>query len=326
MIKKLLSKLISINYILLKKIVKFKGYTLVKEEKASVFSRFYEYFRFSTDFDENEIRSLVFSKDRAMQLYTFLESYFENIENYGAMIVLYNTSNDAHQKSYDELKLYFINYPVLFIREVDFREQLIEEIEKINENKLILYVDDMIFTHKINYKNLKDIDCNTAVLSLSRGKDLTYSSVLLKEITLPSFVDLDNNALQFSWNEISQFSDWTYPLGVSGYMFSSKEFLAMIKTINFRAPNSLENELQCFLPLFENRKGICYPNAISVCVHANLVQDEVLNPTQESFSAEELLIKWNEGFKIKANEYYNLPIIIAQDQKYKFELRGHVKS
>ncbi|MEI6864586.1 hypothetical protein [Flavicella sp.] len=297
------------------------GYLIISEVVFSGFKSFYCNYIALDTFNDREIVSLVFSKNRAMQLHAFLESYLENVENYSSMIVLYKATNVLHEKSYEDLKKVFKKYPIKFVEENNFREQLLMEIDSITAEKLILYVDDMIFSHKVDYEQLLNINHNTHQLSLSRGKDLTYSSVLLKSLELPVFLEKEEGILEFSWNEIKEYSDWSYPLGVSGYLYSSREFLAMIKTLSFKAPNSLEVELQNFLFLYKDRKGLCYQDVICVCVHANLVQDEVENPTLETFSVDELLSIWNEGYKITISDFYGKPVAISQEMKYNFELR-----
>ena len=297
------------------------NYTLRTLTSVELMNKFYEYYRTSSETYESEITSLVFSKDRAMQVHTFLSSYFENISNYSKMIVLYKASDTDHQKSYKELENIFSEYPVTFIEEIKFREQLIEEVSKCNSKKILFYVDDMIFTHKFDYKTLHEIDPYKTIISLTRGSDMTYSSVLLKYLDMPKFKEMDNGMLAFDWNHIKGSSDWSYPLGVSGYMFAAKEYLAMIKTLSFKAPNSLEAAMQWYMPVFTNRKGICTKKAISVCVHANLVQTEGYNPVLGLFSIEELLEKWNNGYQIEYSKFYNKSMTITQEQNYTFVLR-----
>ena len=97
----------------------------------------------------DKIVSIIFSKDRAMQLDGFLASYFENVENYSEIKVLYHVSNEAHKKSYLDLQKIYENFPVEFIQETNFRANLIDALEKSSEDRLIFYVDDMLFSQKI---------------------------------------------------------------------------------------------------------------------------------------------------------------------------------
>jgi hypothetical protein len=265
-----------------------------------------------------DIESIVFSKDRAMQLHAFLLSYTDMVSNRGKMYILYKCSDDRHKKSYEELQDGFRNENFVFIEETNFRSQLIEILDNSDAGKVIFYVDDMIFTHNIDYSVLEKIDTNKYTLALSRGKDMNYSVVLQRPLTRPPFTEIGNSLFQFNWNYLEEFSDWTYPLGVSGYMYGKVEVTSIFKTIEFKAPNSLESAMQLFLAYFKNRLGLCPEYATSVCVHANLVQDEWNNPILGTFSIDELLNLWESGKRIDVHEFYDKPMNITQVQKYTF--------
>lgn len=265
-----------------------------------------------------EIDSVVFSKDRAMQLHAFLLSYIERVNNRGMMFILYKCSNKRHKRSYDELRSTFIEEEFVFIEEQDFRQQLIEILEKSVARKIFFYVDDMIFTHRIDYKKFEIINTREYILTLSRGKDMDYSIVLQKPLVPPPFTKFSDNLERFNWNYSDIYSDWTYPLGLSGYMYGKIEITAIVKTIPFKAPNSLESGMQSFLILFKNRFGLCTEFASCICIPANLVQTECKNPTLGSFSIEELLVLWEAGKRIDVGEFYEKEINIAEVQKYTF--------
>jgi hypothetical protein len=266
----------------------------------------------------DKIVSIIFSKDRAMQLDGFLASYFENVENYYKIKVLFHVSNQAHKKSYADLQIIYADFPVEFIPETDFRNNLIDIIEQSSEDRVIFYVDDMLFSQKMDYNWLKTIDPLKNIVCLSRGKDLTYSTVLAKKLEVPSFNKISENLYLFKWNEINEFSDWTYPIGVSGYMFSRPEIVAMMKATNFKAPNSLEHNLQQFLPYFTMRGGICLENVATPCVHTNLTQTEGYNNVLGHYSIEELLNLWNVNKRINHREFIGLEVSEAEVKKYNF--------
>lgn len=265
-----------------------------------------------------EIISIIFSKDRAMQLDGFLASYFENVNNYSEIIVLYHVSDEAHKKSYSDLAKIYADLPVTFIAETQFRENLIKALEQASQDLVMFYVDDMLFSQKIDYNWLKEVDPLNDIVSLSRGKDLNHSTVLAKDLQVPAITSISENLFSFKWNEIKEFSDWTYPIGVSGYMFSKPEILAMMKVTPFKAPNSLESNLQAFLPYFSDRGGICLENVATPCVHTNLTQTEGYNNVLGHYSLEELLILWNENKRINYREFIGLTVSEAEVKKYNF--------
>ncbi|GHT76238.1 hypothetical protein FACS189463_0920 [Bacteroidia bacterium] len=273
--------------------------------------------KLSNDNGEKELSSIVFSKDRAMQLYAFLRSYAAKIKHKSPIVILYTTSNEAHEASYNNLKTIFKEDDVTFIKETDFRKQLLEILEQATVKKVLFFVDDMILTHDFDFDTLKHVNTTDSIVCLSCGKDLTYSTNLKQTLELPVFQTVDG-MLRFKWNDIKILSNWSYPLGLSGYMFGRKEILAILSTLTFKAPNSLEDSMQTFKPLFMNRFGLCTNHTIAVCVHANMVQTEGYNPVLGTFSVEELLTLWNENKQIDISLFFDKPAGDTQIQKYAF--------
>ena len=305
----------------LRKVVGKFGFQLLSEKQINHFKIYTAGLLRANNNKEAEndlINSIVFSKDRAMQLHAFLSSYVQQVSHRGRMHVLYKCSDERHRRSYADLIKTFSGDGFIFIEEQDFRNQVIQICEQSFEDRIIFYVDDMIFTHSLDYGFLKSIDTSKYVLALSRGRDMDYSIVLKRSLALPNFIRFNEQLLCFKWNEIRGHNDWSFPLGVSGYMYGKPELVAMLKAIPFKAPNSLEDSLQTFLPFFKDRLGLCAEYAVCVCVHANLVQTEGSNHILGTYSIEDLLTCWEEGKRIQLQEFYNKPMNVTQIQKYSF--------
>ncbi|HLO15285.1 MAG TPA: hypothetical protein VK206_10675 [Anaerolineales bacterium] len=266
----------------------------------------------------SDVDSIVFSKDRAMQLHAFLGSYVDNVSNRGMLTVLYKASDERHQRSYDELQQIFFEDNIIFCKEHDFRSQLIGLCEDSAAGKILFFVDDMLFTHTLDVNSVRAIDSSRYILALSRGRDFTYSIVLQKQLSLPPFYEKVNGFECFKWNDLQEISDWTFPLGVSGFMFGRNETIAMFKSAAFKAPNSLERSMQQFVPYFKGRFGLCTEQAVCTCVHANMAQSEWTNHTLGTFSIEELLALWETGKIIDRRSLYGKPVNVAQETRYTF--------
>jgi len=267
---------------------------------------------------KDTIDSIVFSKDRAMQLHAFLVSFIEMTTDAGKVYILYKATSDRHKKSYNDLISHFKDEEFVFIEENNFKRQLIEIYEDSNSKTIGLYVDDMIFLNPIDYNAISNINYLNYIVSLSRGENFVFSQVLNKKLIPPEFVKLNNGFTCFNWNSSNEYSDWTYPLGVSGYFYDRVEFLVMIRSIDFIAPNSLEGNLQIYLPLFQFRFGLCMESISCVAVSANIVQSEWTNPILGSFSVEMLLLNWEKGLCIDTTKFYFKDGQLAQYQDYEF--------
>ncbi len=300
--------------------LKKKGYELIK---ISEYNKRADYYRqvlveSRKSVKENKIDSIVFSKDRAMQLHAFLESYKEKVLQPGTMHILFKTTSKRHADAYTHLRGMYDSEKFTFIEETDFRHQLLELNESSDAKTIAVFVDDMIFLRDVEYDKILDIDTLTNVVSLGRGQELDYSVVLQKKQTLPHFIEDENGLQYFKWNYTQEHNDWTYPLGVGGYFYGRDEWLLMLRGIQFKAPNSLENALQYYKPFFIERHGVCYKSVACAGVHANIVQTESINPDLGTNSIEELLNKWEEGYKINLQKFYNVNGAAAQLQGYEF--------
>ena len=195
-----------------------------------------------------DVDSIVFSKDRAMQVHAFLRSFEERAGNRGPMTVLFRCSDERHKASYSELRRLFSGRGVTFVEETDFRAQLIALCEESSSRAILFFVDDMILTHDVDYDAIRSVVPSTHVLALSRGRDLTYSVVLQRSVRPPAVLGSVSGFDCFRWDESSEYSDWTHPRGVARYMFAREEAIAMTRAIEFRTPNSLEAGMQLLLP------------------------------------------------------------------------------
>lgn len=263
---------------------------------------------------------IVFSKDRAMQLHNLLSSYFHYVKNPAPVHVLY-THTAAHENSYSELKEIFKDRDVRFIKETHFKTQLLETLAEVKAEKLFFMTDDDIFLDEIDLNDFTKYNPQYAVPTLTKGRDLTYCYPLDKEQELPTFLDhkeVGKGQLIWTWASALASPDWAYPLSLNGSLYNTYEITELIKRTDFKAPNSLESNLQEFLPLFLNRYAICYEKVNYVCVPYNLVQEEWHNKNTNNMDIEFLLEKWNEGKRIYFEELRGVDVKVMQKAVYSF--------
>lgn len=300
-----------------------KGFVLIRKE------RYLQDISFDREVEEacllqpqqERIDSIVFSKDRAMQLHAFLSSFLLQVKGEHRMYILYKASDDRHRQSYRQLERLFVESPFLFVEERDFRSQMIDLVSRSEAKSIALYVDDMVFLRPVDYTALLNLPTQKYIVALSRGKDLEESVVLQRHVELPAFVALPDGLLAFRWDSFDYLSDWTYPLGVSGYIYGKSELAHLLSQCEFKAPNSLEIAMQRYKPFFLYRQGVCYPTIACCCVHANLVQTECVNPTLETFSVEQLLEEWERGASIDLSPFNGATGRDAQVMRYQFTKR-----
>jgi hypothetical protein len=259
---------------------------------------------FLTDFDNDLTSSiLVLSKDRAMQLHTLLSTYQEMITNCNQIIVLYTCSDIQHSNSYKEVIDNFDN--VKFVRETNFRDDVIRIFKKSENAKIAFMTDDQFFKEKIDVHELVKYNPYKYLFSMNRGVDSRVN--FGGKQRLPDFIEKHfshSEHIFWKWDSNIESEDWSYPLSVSGVYFSRLEMLELLQMIDFKGPNSLEGFLQIFLNTFSPRYGVCAKKAILGSVPCNVVSVESNVSDTGEHSSVELLTKWNAGYRIKYENFY----------------------
>jgi hypothetical protein len=254
------------------------------------------------NYSENLI-GIIFSKDRPLQLYALLESYFIYCKNPMSLIILYKASEENYEKAYNEIKDLFKNQKITFRKEISFKSDLIHLLETTSSKFIFFLVDDIIFTKHFVFDDFISLkDNNKYILSLRLGENLNYCYTKQSKQPLPSF-NKKKNFLVWKWRK--EKLDWNYVFSVDGNIYNKDEILIIAKMINFRAPNSFEAGINTFRFILRRKKGICYQESKLVNVCLNKVQNEIKN-ISGNISTNELLQYWNEGKKIDINYFNNM--------------------
>lgn len=267
---------------------------------------------------------IVFSKDRATQLYSLLESYIKFVKNPVDVFVIYNASNEAFSKAYAELIKLRIDsgFRVFYFREKgDFKSSLLDVLSKLKTQKLIFLTDDDLFIREIDFSLLTNIDPFHHIFSLRHGDSIRRSYTADKFFCPPSFrYCFDWRLLEFEWFESP--CEWSDPWSVDGHLFSSAEVTAISQICDYKAPNTFEAALKSFHFLIRGRKGLCCRNSVIVNIPFNRVQDEVDNKSG-LIDANFLLDQWNGGLVLDFSDVYGqIPISTHEEYEPRFKKRA----
>ncbi|MBU0663912.1 MAG: hypothetical protein KJ990_05130 [Proteobacteria bacterium] len=260
---------------------------------------------------------IVFSKDRAMQLHAFLTSFREMIQKPVTVHVLYYVSTPNHKRSYDDLQKLHSKHVAIFHRQknnASFQEDLLSLIAGFDDNRIVFFVDDIVATEKINFADLLAFDPDSFVPSLRLGLNIRKNYTVGQNQPLPEFhshMAIDEDKIVWNWH--NGFLDWGYPLSIDGNIFSRLEILEMLKLISFSAPNSLEDKLQNFMPLFSERLGVAYKKSRIINIPCNKVQSENRNISGD-IHQDELLRKWQDGLSIDLEKIYGYTNISPHEE------------
>jgi len=253
----------------------------------------------------NKTFGIVFSKDRPLQLKSLIDSFILNKKGQCKLIIIFSTSSTEYLKGYKELIEIYSNRPSLrFIKQSrDLKSLLVKTLEHINGFRIFFLVDDIIFIRNVDFDKLKAIDLKKNIISLRMGKNLNFSLMSNSIQPLPEFFK-EGKFLTWNWKE--SFYDWRYIISLDGHFFHKNEILKFIKSVNFKAPNSLEHKLQIFKFLFRKRLGVCHEYSTIVNFPFNRVQNEFDN-SFGNYHQDFLLSQWNKKKYIDISVFQDLP-------------------
>lgn len=247
---------------------------------------------------------VVFSFDRPMQLYAFLESVELYILNGLKTIqVLCRASNSNFKAAYEKVHNDFPHVQFIFQSEQprqDFKLLTERAINSGPSEYLIFAVDDII---------IKDyVDISLCIQTLEKekaygfylrlGKNLSECYMLRCKQPLPRLNTVAPGIL--SWQFNASVADWNYPNTTDMTIYRKKDVISVISLLNYNSPNTLESQWDSFYSKKINyRRGLCFDTTKVINVPLNLVQqDYTANRNMNSLSTQEMLDLFNKGLKI----------------------------
>jgi len=251
------------------------------------------------------LEGIIVSKDRALQLFSLLISYFDKVTNPVPLTIIYTASTPEHAKAYEEVKdlINKIAPNIKLVNELDgFQNTLINIIDKLKVKNVFFLVDDILFIRKVDLKFACHLDTSRYILSLRHSPNLTRSYTANRKQIPPklSNFNIELGLLEFRWFEKG--CEWSDPWSVDGHIFSTAEVRILTKISSFSAPNSYEGALKSFNSLCKERSGLCYFESKILNLPINRVQNEFSN-LSGSISPEYLLEKWNEGLMLDTSKF-----------------------
>ncbi|MGO9444874.1 MAG: hypothetical protein ACLPXB_08865 [Thiobacillaceae bacterium] len=243
------------------------------------------------------VTGIVFSKDRALQLYALLNTYFEHVRAPAPLFIVYTASTDAHDKAYAEIEAAISQCPVnvTFVREgISFRDSVLQVLDQIGTTNLFFLVDDIVFIKPLDLEIASELNPLDAILSFRHSPHLRRSYTASVKQTPPTLAAsrIGPDLLEFKWFE--QGNEWSDPWSLDGQVLSTTEVRVLTRLSDFMAPNTYESALKSFNDIAEGRSGLCYSESRIVNLPINRVQSEIPN-LSGTVSPEFLLDQWNKG-------------------------------
>ena len=264
--------------------------------------------------------AVIFSKDRALQLDATIQSLYRRCVDTEKLkvAVLYTTSSDIFEKQYLEL---IEEYPdIKFVKENDFKQNLINIIITSFQGYVMFVVDDTIFVKDFSVKEIIESlenNLDSIGVSLRLGANNTYCYMSSKDQKLPGF-EVVQDKLKFVWS--GQDGDFGYPLELSSSVYRIPEVLVPINFKEFTNPNMLESNLYKSISFFEKILPtlLCYKTSRAFSNPINIVQKKKTNKhgNDKKYTPEELAKLYNLKYRIDIDKYFNTtPKSVHQEEQ-----------
>lgn len=238
--------------------------------------------------------TIIFSKNRAMQLELLLHSIKENNDEDLNIHVLYNFSNEKHEKSYEVLSK---EYPyVYFHKQSNFKQDLLGLLN--NQDYVMFMTDDNVVTNKFNTKEIIALlNSYSEVLgfSLRLGTNTNYCYSLNCYQNMPPSIKLNNHIFMFNWVDAE--ADYGYAIELSSSIYNIEDILIFLEECEYSNPNELEWALYCNLPWYKNMRPLLMCYEVSPCFCNPINKVNVSNNRSSNnidFSPDYLLTKFEK--------------------------------
>jgi glycosyltransferase involved in cell wall biosynthesis len=250
---------------------------------------------------------LVFSKDRPLQLAAALGSFRRHCRDGEAaeVKVLYKAVGSRMLSLYHQVAREFP--AVDFVREGDFRRDVLLLLQ--GHEHIGFVVDDTIFARDFSLRAIgAALEANATALgySLRLGRNTTYCYSFDRAQQPPEFLGAQG-ACQYRWPSAAY--DFGYPLELSSSVYRGPQILPLLKEIEFKNPNTLEESMARQANRFRESHPLllCAEHSLAFSVPANKVQDVCSNRAGENpeQSAGTLAELFAQGRRIVLEEFDN---------------------
>lgn len=266
---------------------------------------------------KKQVDLVVFSYDRPMQLYAFLESVETYLSNPHRIHVIYRCTDKRFEKGYKKVFNRFA-----YVRghkqgknpQNDFK-RLVNKCVFSRQSKspyIMFAVDDIILTDKVNL-----IQCTAALkkynswfFSLRLGKNITKNTMANPQTLepvhtgVPNGKNLGRNMFTWKFTDPTASGSWNYPNSTDVTIYRKKDLKRVLKKAQYTNPNTFEGEWHWnWQP--RNKKGLCFQKSKAVNLPLNVVNAS-WQSANINISTWQLLDKFLSGYKIDIGQFYKI--------------------
>lgn len=244
---------------------------------------------------------IIFSFDRPLQLYALLESLQKYATDINSTTIIYRTSNERYEQAFNAVAFAFPEIQLLHQKTIaDFKTLTVQAIEQSPSDYVIFAVDDNIAKDTFSLHEcinwLEQTNAYGFYLKLGTHLDYCYTENAPQQV--PPLTHVQDDI--FSWDFESGEKDWHYPNTVDMTLYRKKDLISLFKSLEYTNPNFLESKWAAWWVQHKAPSpiGLFYENSKILNIPINKVQTVYLNRDMNLYTPEELLEKFEAGYKI----------------------------
>jgi histo-blood group ABO system transferase len=245
---------------------------------------------------------IVFSYDRPLQLYAFLESLYKYAIDVNSVAVVYRTSTEQYDKAFTIVAEQFPEVQFLHQQSIyDFKTLTLQALESSSSDYIVFAVDDNVVKDTIVFHEcINWLEITKAYgFYLKLGTHLDYCYTENASQALPPFTEVHNAIC--SWDFDLGEKDWHYPNTVDMTLYRKKDLIDIFHTLPYTNPNLLEGNWATWWVQHKapSNVGLFYKNSKILNIPLNKVQTiNIMNRDMNLYTPKELLEIFQTGYKM----------------------------
>lgn len=242
---------------------------------------------------------VIFSCNRATQLYALLESIEHYMTGITSSKIIIKADSNRHKQAYTIVENRFAWARFIYQSNPpnDFKELVMKYSFDYEFSDYILFaVDDIIVKDYVDLNKcvdfLKTYQAYTLLLRL--GKNINHCYSLNIETPMPIAIEKEQGLYQYIFSNNK--GDWAYPNNLDMSLYRKKDIHLVLNKTSWNNPNQMEGAWASTANM--NQCGLFFELSKIINVPLNIVGTCQANRYMHSYSEHDLLEKFEKGFRI----------------------------
>jgi hypothetical protein len=253
---------------------------------------------------------VIFSKNRPLQLYAFLESCSRYVSGLSSVSVIYYADQDftdaytTVQQTFPEAQ--FLQQKALGVKG-DFKQLTRQAVSATEAPYIIFAVDDIVVIDHVDLQRCVQLleQYQAYGFYLRLGSDITECYSEGRHTGQPPLKIREQDV--YSWRFFQGTGDWGYPHTVDMTLFRKKDVKPFVKGLFYHSPNTFEGQWAGYASAIIQRRGLCFTYSKIINLPLNLVQNDFNNRHGADYDAHYLLAQFQAGLKMDITDLHKFP-------------------